>query len=361
MTNSEILQYIEGNTWLVTEGLASSFRSLINSGEGIAFEEIAKRREQHNATNKTLVFTAGKKLMPYKEGKKRQPMPSMDNEIYTDDGEGETEEDKSIVSPEGIAVMRIKGVLHKDSDYCNKGTMEINADLMELGEDPRIKGVILCIDSGGGEVAGTEQLADTIYNFKRAYGKRIEAVVYTAGSAAYWLASGCDKIYLVGQTSSVGSIGTMATLVNSEGLMQAAGISIINIYATLSYNKNKEYDDALAGNPAAMRTEVLDKINTVFLAAVIRGRYRSKYKVEELTLENTPPELTGKIYFGKDAIAVGLADSIGTLEQALVNFDTRTAGSLVTASEEPAFTIPAMSILTQPKGGLTILKPITKN
>lgn len=359
MNRSEIIQYIEGNIWLVTEALAASFRSFVNGGEGIAFEEIAKRRAHSDSVNATQVYiAAGKKMMPYKAGKKREVVPTMDNEIYTDAPEDEDDkeqpEEEDYTVSQGIAVVRIKGVLHKDSDYCSKGTMEINADLLELGADPRIKGVMLCIDSGGGEVAGTEQLANTIFDFKKNFGKRIEAVVYTAGSAAYWLAAGCDKIYLAGQTSTVGSIGTMATLVNTDGLMQAAGVRVLNIYATLSYNKNKEYQDALDGSPEALRTEVLDKINTVFLTAVIKGRYRNTYKVEELTLENAPAQLTGKMYFGKDAIAIGLADGIATLEQALDSFDSRTTPAA--ASPAPQFSMPTFTNNNQ----LTILKSISK-
>ena len=353
MTGSEIIQYIEGNYWLVTEKVALSFRSFISTGEGIPFAEIQQRRAAFEAHTQTAVFTAGKKIMPYKSSKKRNPMPNMDGYIYTD-GESE-EEDEPKVTPQGIAVVYIKGMLHKDSDYCTKGTTEINAELLELGASPNIKGVVLCIDSGGGQVAGTEQLADTIYNFKRNFGKRVEAVVDTAGSAAYWLASGCDKIYLSGLTSSVGSIGTMATLANVDEAMALAGIRVFNIYATLSYNKNKEYDEALAGRTELMQTDVLDKLNTVFLAAVIRGRYRNTLKAEELTIENTPEQLTGKLYFGKDAINIGLADGVATLQQALENFDARLAqaGDGRADNTQPIF-------MQQPVKGLTILKSINQ-
>jgi ClpP class serine protease len=365
MTKSEIIQHITSNHWLVTEQVANSFCALIASGDGIASDEIRRRRNEHNKRYATqVIFEAGKKRMPYKAMKPRKIKADSESEIYGEESEDET------VTPEGIAIVYIKGVIQKDSDYCTRGTTEINNELIELGEDPNIKGVILCVDSGGGQVAGTEQLADTIYNFKRNYKKRIEAVVDMAGSAAYWIVSGCDKIYLSGQTACVGSIGTMATIVNQSVYEAMLGISIINIYATLSTNKNIEFEEAQKGNYEPMRADILDKLNNVFLSAVIRGRYRETYKANELTLENIPEQLTGKIYFGKDGISVGLADGIATLEQALKTFDSKLQRE--SESEERTYVTPEYMFLKAKEQkdenkecktscGLTKLKSITKS
>lgn len=362
MTKSEIIQHITSNHWLVTEQVANSFCALIASGDGIASDEIRRRRNEHNKRYATQVtIDAGKKRMPYKAMKPRKMSADSESEIYGEECEDET------VTPEGIAIVYIKGIIQKDSDYCTRGTTEINNELIELGEDPNIKGVILCVDSGGGQVAGTEQLADTIYNFKRNYKKRIEAVVDMAGSAAYWIVSGCDKIYLSGNTSAAGSIGTMATIVNQKDYEAMLGISIINIYATLSTNKNIEFEEAQKGNFEPLRTDILDKLNNVFLSAVIRGRFRETYKANELTVENTPEQLTGKIYFGKDAINVGLADGIATLDQALKTFDSKLQRE--SDSEERTYVTPAYMFLKADENkdkerkmpcGLTPLKSISK-
>lgn len=350
MTKSEIIQYIKSNYWLVTEQVANSFHALVSSNEGIGISEIAARRAAHDARYSTKVFSAGKKkLMPYKSGKKKTPYT--DSEIYSEE---EHDDDDALVTAEGIAVVHIKGLIQKDSDYCTRGTDEINRELVELGENPRIKGVILYVDSGGGQVAGTEQLANTVYNFKRRFDKRIEAVVDTAGSAAYWIVSGCDKIHLSGSTSCAGSIGTMATIVNMADYEAMIGVQVFNIYATLSTNKNKEYSEAQEGRPELMRTEVLDKLNSVFLGAVIRGRYRNTYNVDNLTPENVPEQLTGKIYFGKDAISIGLADGIATLEEVLITFDSK-----LPKEDETQIAAPFMR-LTPNANKLTALTSLSK-
>ena len=60
------------------------------------------------------------------------------------------------------------------------------------------------------------------------------------------------------------------------------------------------------------------------------------------------------MYFGKDAIAIGLADGIATLEQALDSFDSRTTPAA--ASPAPQFSMPTFTNNNQ----LTILKSISK-
>lgn len=325
MTNSEMLQYVANNFWLVTEQAAMSFRSMLMSQKGISDEVIAKRRERFNELYATQFISAGKKPMPYRSMKRYN---NSETELYADDNESEDEdcqkESETAITSKGIAIVYIKGVIQKDSDYCTRGTDEINAEMHELGKDPRVLGVMLCVDSGGGQVAGTEQLADTIYNFYRNYKKRVQAVVDLAGSAAYWIVSGADKIWLSGESSCVGSIGTMASIVSTKEYEKMIGINTYNIYATLSFNKNKEYENALNGDPEPMRSQMLDKLNRVFLNAVIRGRYLRQYDYNALTVENTPEQLTGKIYFGTDGVSIGLADGIKNKMTAIADFAART-------------------------------------
>lgn len=324
MTNSEMLQYVADNFWLVTEQTAMSFRSMLISPQGISDAVIAKRRERHNELYATQFVAAGKKAVPYR---KMGRYNDKETELYADSDEQECEdESESEVTSSGIAIVYIKGIIQKNSDYCTRGTDEINAEMHELGKDPRVRGVLLCVDSGGGQVSGTEQLADTIYNFYRMYKKRVQAVVDMAGSAAYWIVSGADKIWLSGESSCVGSIGTMASIVSTKDFEKTMGINTYNIYATLSFNKNKEYENALIGDPEPMRSQILDKLNKVFLNAVIRGRYLRQYDFDMLTAENAPEQLTGKVYFGSDGIAIGLADGIKNKMTALNDFANR-AGS----------------------------------
>jgi ClpP class serine protease len=306
MLKAQILQLIRGNHWALdyeaARGMLHTFAELPK--EGLA--DMGRQRKAHRSRYATQYFAAGslKKMPPYKG-----------NGEWGEEGEAR---ESDTVLANGIAVVYLKGMVSKDGDWCARGTAAINAELHELGAIDSVKGVLLCIDSAGGSVDGTETLANTIYDYRRRYKKPVWAFVDgQAASAAYWIASGADKIYISGETAAVGSIGTMVQIANYEGIEQAMGIEVITIYATLSTQKNKPYDEALNGNPQPMREQVLDKLNGVFLRSVIRGRYLRAIDYNTLTAENVPEQLAGKMYFGSDAIAIGLADKIATFDNTL--------------------------------------------
>jgi ClpP class serine protease len=82
-------------------------------------------------------------------------------------------------------------------------------------DDPRVRGIVLSIDSPGGEVNGNAELSQMVY---AARGKKpIIAYVSNLGaSAAYWLASAADAV-VIAPTSILGSIGVAATVRKSDG------------------------------------------------------------------------------------------------------------------------------------------------
>ncbi len=236
--------------------------------------------------------------------------------IESDDyAEGKTENDSPTVSSAGIGILRLSGYLTKQETFMNwlTGTACVDsllADLNLFAEDERVKGVAIYVDSPGGEVKGIEELANTIRGFYARCKKRVQAYIDgCACSAAYWAISGADRIVLVGNSSNVGSIGTMVSIVDSAEYEARLGIVVRNIYATLSTEKNKAYEAAKEGDDEPMRA-MLDKYNSVFIGDVIRGRYRNSLKVENLTPENAPEQFKGGLYFGRDAVAVGLADGV---------------------------------------------------
>jgi protease-4 len=88
--------------------------------------------------------------------------------------------------------------------------------------------------------------------------------------------------------------------------LEQLGVKFHEVYASLSTDKNKDFNQVLEGNYDSYRKNVLDVINTKFLSTV--KSYRSN--LDDSTL-------TGKIFFAPQAIELGLIDKIGTLDQAI--------------------------------------------
>ena len=97
--------------------------------------------------------------------------------------------------------------------------------------DPSVRGVVLDVDSSGGEVGGLCDLVEQIRGIKAASGKPLWAVANeSALSAAYAVASAADRVYVT-RTGEVGSIGVVAVHIDESGADAKAGLAWTFVFA----------------------------------------------------------------------------------------------------------------------------------
>ena len=96
--------------------------------------------------------------------------------------------------------------------------------------DPAVKAIVLSIDSPGGTVDGTDNLANAIF---AARGKKPIVALGdgTLASAAYWIASGADQIFASDNSAKIGSIGVVATHEDYSRAEENAGVKVTEITA----------------------------------------------------------------------------------------------------------------------------------
>lgn len=200
-----------------------------------------------------------------------------------------------------VLVLPINGPIMK-YDFCGSmGTQTMANIIRSANASSTVDAIVLSIDSPGGAVDGTEDLSNAI----AASTKPVIAFAHgKMASAAYWIGSAAKEIIISGETTMLGSIGTMATL--RKGINADEQV----LFASKSTRKNKAVLDAMNGETEAFIKSVLDPINVVFTKAV------EKYRAGKIDLK-TEDVTEGDIYYGKKAIAVGLADKIGTLDYAV--------------------------------------------
>jgi len=201
----------------------------------------------------------------------------------------------------GVAVHTIDGPLYK----WRTAWKAENFQLAE--EDEAVMAHVLEMDTPGGSVTGLEGFAKKVANAKKPV---IVHVANTLASGGFWLAAPAQHIMISGETNVIGSIGTMLRLENMDGLLAKLGIKVHEVYAKDSKDKNRLVKELLKGNDKPIQKEFLDPTNDVFVNWV------TKHRGKKLDLEKENV-LTGNIYLGKQAIAVGLADSMGTLDEAV--------------------------------------------
>lgn len=200
------------------------------------------------------------------------------------------------------AVVEIKGEIASGG--------EASADLIVAAmrnafEDEGSMAVVLLIDSPGGSPVQAGIINDEIARLKAKHQKPIYAVVEeTCASAAYYIAAGVDDIF-VDKASIVGSIGVLMDGFGFTGTMEKLGVE----RRLLTAGENKGFLDPFSPQTEKQRAyaqTMLNQIHQQFISVVKAGRGDR--------LKETPEMFSGLFWTGQQAIEMGLADRLGSLD-----------------------------------------------
>lgn len=213
------------------------------------------------------------------------------------------------VTPDGLAVIDISGSLVNRSSWLDAPSgLTSYANIREEFDlamaSPAIRGVLMRIDSNGGECAGCFDLADAIFAMRGA--KPIWAVVDDAAfSAAYMLASAADKVF-VSRTGGVGSIGVVATHVDASGWDEKAGLKYTMLTAGAHKKDFNAHEPLSEGARSQLQAEI-NRLYGLFVETVARNRGMPAEAVRATE---------ARLYFGEGAVAAELADAVFPFDQA---------------------------------------------
>lgn len=207
-----------------------------------------------------------------------------------------------------VPVIEIKGLITYNGIQSFLAETTSSKDIIELlakyEQDESVKAVILDINSNGGMVVASKQLADAVSRMQ----KPVVAVVgEMAASGAYWVAAASDAI-VADELSMVGSIGVLGSYLEFSGLMEEHGVE----YERLVSGKYKD-----AGSPFKELSEeekelLQKKIN------IIQKKFEDEI-VEYRNLDDDARERvsTAEFFLGSEAIELGLVDELGGMGNAL--------------------------------------------
>lgn len=212
-------------------------------------------------------------------------------------------------APEGsVAVITLKGDMLKDGTMCSYGTEEIAAAMREAASSPKIIGIRLDMDSGGGAVDAIAPMLDAI-SFSQSQKKPVVACCDLCASACYYVACHCNEIIADNDISAeFGSIGVMMQFPDYAKYYEQKGIKVHTIYSDLSTHKNAPFEAALKGEYKSIKKEMLNPLAREFQQAVKSHRPNLDDKVDGI--------LNGRMFFAKDALKYGLIDAIGNRDAA---------------------------------------------
>ena len=218
-----------------------------------------------------------------------------------------------------IGVIDIDGVI-LDAD-------KVNTQIRKFGDDSSIKAIILHINSPGGGAAASQEIYNEVVRVRQDKHKPIVASVESVGaSGAYYIASGCDKIY-ANNASVVGSIGVIMEWTNYGDLLKWAKLKSVVIHTGTLKDAGDPTREMTPAEQAYFQS-LVDNMYGQFVHDVATGRHSTDDKIRPLA--------TGQVWTGQQSLPLGLIDKIGGFRVALMD-----TASSVGIKGEPTIARPA--------------------
>jgi len=227
-----------------------------------------------------------------------------------------------------VAVVALDGVLSKRVNMLSQisggtSTQIAGQQFAQALADPAVTAIVLAVDSPGGTVDGTQALADAVYAARRR--KPVTAVIDGLGaSAAYWIASAADAVYITGDTTTVGSIGVIAQHTDVSAAEAARGVKVTEVVAGQYKNATSPHKPLSDTGRAVIQAQV-DRLYGAFLGDVARNRGVGAELAHKVMGD-------GRVFIGRDAVKAGLVDGVATLANAIANAQV----AAVTGTDTPA-------------------------
>jgi len=210
---------------------------------------------------------------------------------------------KKLLNQESMhtAVIEINGVIASDTQASADNVI---SSLREAFEDEGTKGIVLRINSPGGSPVQSAYINDEITRLKAKYPDIPVYAVVTdmCASGGYYIAVAADKIF-VNENSIVGSIGVLFNSFGAVDAMQKIGVERRLITAG-SHKGMLDPFSPLKDEERAHLKGMLTELHENFINVVKKGRGKRLKETEDM--------FSGLFWSGKQSIALGLADEIGT-------------------------------------------------
>ena len=233
----------------------------------------------------------------------------------------DAKDQREATTSKGVAVIPIVGSMsHRSTGIEAMSGMTSYSTLQRQFEaafnDPNVGSILMDIDSPGGSVAGAFDFRDYLMSKKGT--KPVYALARDAMcSAAYLIGSTADKVYAT-QTARVGSIGVVAMHTDASGKMEKEGLKPTFISAGKFKTAGNPYEK-LEGEKLKYLQDSVDESYDMFINAVADARGIDKKAIRDTE---------ARVYGGKKAVEIGLADGIRTYESVIAemsapNFTTQ--------------------------------------
>ncbi len=222
---------------------------------------------------------------------------------------------------DGAALVPLRGVLAQRmnlmSNISGGTSTELFArDVRQALQDSAVRSIIIMADTPGGAVAGTQSAAAVVRNVRgvKPIATFAEGLMASAG---VWIGTAADAVFIDSGSTSVGSIGVVATHVDVSKREEALGQKTTEIVAGRFKRAASQYGPLTETGRETIQSEV-DYLYSLFVADVAENRGTTEADVLERMAD-------GRMFIGQQAVDAGLVDGIVTLEELIADLNSRGA------------------------------------
>lgn len=214
---------------------------------------------------------------------------------------------RTVSMRDGVAVIPIVGPIFRYANLFTQisgatSTQVLATDIQAALDNPYVRGVVLDINSPGGEATGINELSKLIYAGRakkpiKAYGGGVMA------SGALWLGSAASEV-IIDETAQLGSLGVVMSYLDTSARDAKSDVRRVEIVS--SQSPDKRLDPSTDEGRAKVQA-IVDDLAAVFIAAMAKNR--------DTTVEKVLADFgRGGVLIGNAAVKAGMADRIGSLE-----------------------------------------------
>lgn len=204
-------------------------------------------------------------------------------------------------------------VLYAVGDIVDKGSEGIVGETMtplilSLAKDENVAGLVLRVNSGGGSAFASEQIWEALQQFKAKDKPFFVSMGDVAASGGYYISCGADRIFadpatLTGSIGIFGMVPCLKTLLNDK-----IGVN----FTTVSTNANADFINVFQPMTPRQHDALQKSVERgyeTFVGRVAKGRGMEVDSVKAIA--------EGRVWYGRDALAIGLVDSLAPLRAAV--------------------------------------------
>lgn len=294
------------------QGIWDEYRQAVSASRGISEADLDKYAEQYIDLNNADAFVTSHlaDTIVYREDMDeilRIMSGSKDYKLMSTAKLAQVERPKA-KTKDRIAVLYAEGTIVGDEGD-GITAKNILKQIKEIKKDDQVKAVVFRVNSPGGSADASEEIWHGVKDMQAKGLPVVVSMSDLAASGGYYISCAADYIYAE-PTTLTGSIGIFGTIPNVKKLREKIGLDMDEVGTHRhSAMESSMIMNGMNSEEQAMMQAMIERGYDLFTSRCADGRKMTQDDIKKIA--------EGRVWLGKDALEIGLVDSLGNIDDAI--------------------------------------------